>query len=219
MVTLEEILKKRFEIKQRMKDWGYNNPRLFKGLIIKNEDSIINDGSHILNFLVDENNDEIPIANKRMLELDLERLLTNCRVIVSLKDEFNEESEYKIKEAVSFDSEVALREYFGPDWQFEELKLNEKELATQNHAYDNLDFIKNGIKAQIGAKRARSEEDTNEPKNQPSQEEKAQIDKIEREVSDLSPSAREELFTRFQKYKEQKVTSVLPPSKPISGVS
>lgn len=219
MVTLEEILKKRVEIKQRMKDWGYNNPRLFKGLIIKNEDSIINDGSHILNFLVDENNDEIPIANKRMLELDLERLLINCRVIVSLKDEFNEESEYKIKEAVSFDNEVALREYFGADWQFEELKLNEKELATQKHAYENLDFIKNSIKTQISAKRARSEEDTNESKNQPSQEEIAKIEKIEREVSDLSPTAREELFARMKKFKEPKLTSVPQPTKPISGVS
>lgn len=198
MVTLEEILKKRLEIKQRIKDWSFNNPRLFKGTIIKNEDSIIHDESHVLNFLVEENNDEIPISNKRMLELDLERLLFTCRVIVSLKVEFNEESQYKIKEAVSFDNEAALREYFGSGWQFEELKLNEKELATQNHAYENLDFIKNTIKSQTGTKRVRREKDSVVQNNQQSQKERAKIDNIESEVDNLSLPARVEFLARMQ---------------------
>lgn len=217
MITLEELLKRRVEIKQIIKDWGFINPRLFKGVVIKDENTIIHDESHILNFLVDETSDEVS-ANKRMLELDLERLLTNCRVIVSLKNGFNEESEYKIKEAISFDDEVALLEYFGSNWQFDELKLNEKELASQNQAYEYLDFIKNGIKTQICAKRARSE-DSNEMKNLPSQEEIAEIDKIEREIDSLSERAREELLARMLKYKEPRLTINPPPSKTISGMS
>ena len=193
MLNLSDILRKHTEITKIIYDWGYSNPRLFKGIFIKEGDYVL-DELHNLNFLVDEVFDE---ANKRMVELDLERLL-DCKVVVTLEDEFNEESKYKIKEAIPFDKKSDLITYFGNEWQFNDLKLTEKELSNQKHAYENLDFIKNSLLQERRNKRKRDEKTL--PSEEPDllTEEKVQIDEIEGKVKRLSPRAREELYARLQ---------------------
>ncbi len=209
MPNLAEILKNQTIIDQIIGEWGFKNARLFKGVYIKDGD-YIKDESHILNILVDEESEE---PNKRMLELDLERLL-NCKVVVSLEDGFDEEYKYKIKEAVPLKERADLIAYFGNDWQFENLKLNENENKRQQQAYENLDFIKKSLLDERRKKRKRIEDTTQSIENNLPTEELNTINEIENRVKNLSQAARDELYSRLDKYK-----SHIPTGKPISGVS
>lgn len=209
MPNLAEILKNQTVIDQIIRDWGYKNARLFKGVYIKDDD-YIKDESHILNILVDEESEE---PNKRMLELDLERLL-NCKVAVSLEDGFDDEYKYKIKEAVSLKDVTALIAYFGNDWQFENLKLNENENSRQQQAYENLDFIKKSLLDERRKKRKREEDTTQLTETNLPAEELNSINEFENKFKNFSPAARKELYARLDKYKNH-----TPTGKPISGVS
>ncbi len=210
MPNLAVILKNQTIIDQIIRDWGYKNARLFKGVYIKDGD-YIKDESHILNILVDEDSEE---PNKRMLELDLERLL-NCKVAVSLEDnDFDEEYKYKIKEAVPLKERAELIAYFGNDWQFDNLKLNENENSRQQQAYENLDFIKKSLLDERRKKRKRVEDTTQLTETNLPAEELNSINEFENKFKNFSPAAREELYARLDKYK-----SHTPTGKPISGVS
>lgn len=207
MTKLIDILNKHLQISTLIKDWGYNNPRLFKGIIIKS-DNYIRDEEHNLNFLVDEDDDLDQCFNKRMLELDLEKLLC-CKVIISLKEEFNEESQYKIDEAISFDDKPALTSYFGNEWQFTELNLSEEASIRQKEAYEHLDFIKNGFIQERRNKRKRKEGQTQLAAIPIPSEEINTINEIEKQAKSLSPHAFEELYLRIDKHRKMLQNSKL----------
>jgi hypothetical protein len=115
MTTFADVLKKSTEINQLIKDWGYDQPRLFKGVIHEELGHL-----NILVTPIDSDDRDLTPSLSRSLET-----LLNCDVVVTPENRLSEEYRDKILEdAISLNDKSELLKYYGENYQFDNPDTN-----------------------------------------------------------------------------------------------